>query len=226
VRQDEDPAPVPDPNVPLNNVPVNDVMNVTLDLNINTNSKLMGTSFSIQNVRSLNISTKNEITVQKLLGVCKLGTDFIFLSDMRLNSSKQVSAVHDLDKKLFLKGYKLYHNSGTSLRGVGIMVSKKYSESGFSVLEEIKSDDNNILCMHVEINGQKILLVSVYGPNKDTEINFYENLKIIIRPFKCPCIIGGDWNATFDISDVNQNLDILNMQNIPSLRRSTKIHEV
>ena len=48
----------------------------------------------------------------------------------------------------------------------------------------------------------------------------------MIRPYNCPYILGGDWNATLDISNVNHNLDILNMQSIPSLRRSTRIHEL
>jgi hypothetical protein len=58
--------------------------------------------------------------------------------------------------------------------------------------------------------------VSFYGPNKDNEVNVFETLKRIVRPFNCPIIIGGDWNATLDISDVENNLDLVNMQNIPN----------
>jgi exonuclease III len=129
---------------------------------------------------------------------------------MRLNSLKQISAVHDLEKKLFLKGYKLFHNSSTSLRGVGILVNRNYAESDFLLLNEVSSNDGNILGLHVEINGQKVLFCSIYGPNKDTDITFYDELKNTIRPFNCPVILGGDWNATFDTSDVNHNLDIVN----------------
>jgi len=223
VRQNEDPAPVPDPGIV--NVPDNNV-NLLLNVNFNNNQKLMGTSFAIQNVRSLNISTKNEITLQKIIAVCNLDTDFIFLSDLRLNSEKQISAVNDLDKRLFLKGYKLIHNSTNSLRGVGILIKKKFSDEGFKIVNIERSADCNIICAHVEISGQSLVLCSIYGPNKDTEINFYEELKNILRPYNCPFIIGGDWNATFDNSGVNFNLDTLNMQNIPSHRRTTKILEL
>ena len=116
MRQIEDPAIVPDPDPIFFNAPDNNLIdaNAVLNQNVNTNSKLAGTTLSIQNVRSLNVSTKNEITTQKILAICKLGSDLIFLCDLRLNSTKQVSAVHDLEKKLFLKGYKLFHNSTNS----------------------------------------------------------------------------------------------------------------
>jgi hypothetical protein len=180
-----DPEPLPDIvfNVPFN-VPVN------MD-NVNTNKKLMCSSFSIQNVRSLNISTKNDLTTQKIIAICNLKSDFIFLSDLRLNSTKQISAVHDLEKKLFLQGYKLYHNSFNSLRGVGILIKKTFTDNDFTILETISSDDGNAFCMHVEIKNQKIIICSVYGPNRDTEMGFFLNLKNILSRFNCPVVVGG-----------------------------------
>jgi exonuclease III len=38
--------------------------------------------------------------------------------------------------------------------------------------------------------------------------------------------MGGDWNATFDCSNVDTNIDVVNMRGIPSLRRSRKIQEM
>jgi len=55
--------------VPVRNVP-----------NINNHRILSDLSFSIQNVRSMNVSTKNEITTQKIIAICNLKSDFIFLS--------------------------------------------------------------------------------------------------------------------------------------------------
>ena len=75
-------VPNPDPNPNLNPDPI---------LNHQSFSNVL--TFSTQNVRSMNISTKNDITQQKVLAICKLKTDFIFLSDMRLNSTKQISTV-------------------------------------------------------------------------------------------------------------------------------------
>ena len=224
------------PNVPIaRNLPIlinnNNEQNVPIvpDIPVNfasISNKLSGITFSIQNTRSLNISTKNDITVQKVLAICNLKSDFIFLSDIRLNSSKQISAVHDLEKQFFLNGYKFIHNSVTSLRGVGILINRKIINGSFKILNTLKSDDGNILCLHVEFNGIKFLLCAVYGPNLDADIVFYENLSNMLRNFECPKIVGGDWNATFDNSDPDHNLDILNMRNIPSNRRTAKILDI
>jgi len=220
------PAPVQDPE-PLPDIVFNVPFNVPFNMdNVNTNKKLMCSSISIQNVRSLNISTIDDLTTQKIIAICNLKSDFIFLSDLRLNSNKQISAVHDLEKKLFLQGYKLYHNSFNSLRGVGILIRKKFADNDFTILETISSDDGNAFCMHVEIENQKVVLCSVYGPNRDNEIGFFLNLKNILCRFNCPVVVGGDWNATFDDSGVEHNLDVVNMRNIPSSRRSSKILEM
>jgi len=90
-----DPAPPdPDPNGNYNPIVIpnlNDNNNVH---NVYLNKKLLNASFSIQNVRSMNVSTKNDMTAQKILAICNLKSDIIFLSDLRLNSQKQISAVH------------------------------------------------------------------------------------------------------------------------------------
>jgi len=144
-------------NVNLNVPNDNDVIVDNIPVNhASVSNKLSGISFAIQNVRSLNISTKNEITTQKIMAISNLKSDFIYLSDVRLNSNKQVSAVHDLEKQFFLNGYKLFHNSTTSLRGVGILVNKSvFSKTSFKILNVERSEDGNILCMHLELNGTK-----------------------------------------------------------------------
>jgi hypothetical protein len=98
------------------------VPNLAFDLNIST-----------QNVRSLNISTKNIITDQKILAVVGLCSDIIFLSDLRLNSLKQSVACKDITKRFQLLGYKFIHNSPHSNRGVGILIKKKgYGKDTYS----------------------------------------------------------------------------------------------
>jgi hypothetical protein len=77
----------------LNNGPL-DVGHLSPFYNLNL-------SLSIQNVRSLNVSTKNDITTQKIIAICGLKTDIIFLCDLRLNSEKNIHAVHDLEKQFF-----------------------------------------------------------------------------------------------------------------------------
>jgi hypothetical protein len=93
--------------------------------NITTVVNAMDLNFSTQNVRSLNISTKNIITDQKILAVVGLGSDIIFLSDTRLNSNKQCVPCKEIVKRFYLLGYKFIHNSPLSNRGVGILLKKK-----------------------------------------------------------------------------------------------------
>jgi len=82
-------------------------------------------SFGLLNVRSLNISTKNENTNKKLHSIGEMKSDIIFLSDIRLNSTVQHAAINDLKKRFGLKGYNFYFNSPISSRGVGILIAKK-----------------------------------------------------------------------------------------------------
>jgi len=173
----------------------------------------------------MNVSTKNSITIQKILAICSLKTDIIFLSDLRLNSTKQISAVHDLEKHFFFNGYKLYHNSNLPSRGVGILFKKSISEK-LVVNRIIKERDCNSLIINATVNGNNFVFASVYGPNHDTEIEFYDTLMANLSIFPCPIIAGGDWNATLDTAEVGVNVDVVNMRNIPSLRRSLRIHEL
>jgi hypothetical protein len=59
-------------------------------------------SFASQNLRSLNISTKNNITKEKIYAVTKENADIIFICDLKLNSTIQKAAVHDVEKYFFL----------------------------------------------------------------------------------------------------------------------------
>jgi len=38
--------------------------------------------------------------------------------------------------------------------------------------------------------------------------------------------MGGDWNATLDNSSIASNIDVINMRNVPSVRRSTEINSI
>jgi len=165
----------------------------------------------------LNISTKTDATEKKILYVTKNNDDLIFLSDTRLNSNVQKAAMHDLQKKLQMRGYKFEANSKTSSRGVMILISNKLD---FEVESIISCDTGNYLLIGAKIKGRKVTVGAVYGPNEDDR-NFFSNL---IRDLKLlgneNIIIGGDWNATIDNGPVEHNLDIINMVNLPSRLRS------
>jgi hypothetical protein len=63
----------------------------------------------------------------------------------------------------------------------------------------------------------------VYGPNTN-DLNFYDELQgSVLAMNNQTIILCGDWNATWDPSPVAYNIDVINMQNIPSKQRSEKI---
>ena len=161
-----------------------------------------------------------------MLAIVSLRSDFIFLSDLRLNSRKQISAVHDLEKKFFLNGYTFYHNSVVPNRGVGILIKNKIVNGNLVILSRDDGIDCNSIILKLSFMEKIFALCSVYGPNHDTEIEFYDDLQNRIEQLNCPVILGGDWNATLDDSPVESNIDIVNMRAIPSIRRTRKILEL
>ena len=82
---------------------------------------------------------------------------------------------------------------------------------------------DNFILLDVVIRGVRFTLGSVYGPNED-DLPFFDNLKDCLNSFNNDnIIIGGDWNTTWDNSAVNLNIDVVNMVNIPSKRKSDKL---
>jgi len=180
-------------------------------------------TISSLNVRSLNISTKNETTTKKIHCLVEDGCEIVFISDLRLNSRVQNAAIHDLTKKFLMYGYDFHHNSEQSSRGVGILLKKKFN---FDILGFRKDNVGNYLLLNVKLGESEFILGSIYGPNDDN-MAFYDDLKNDIQNLRNENIIlGGDWNATWDSRDLGENLDVLNMAGIPSARRSRKIQEI
>ena len=187
------------------------------------NTKFPSLSFSSQNLRSLNISTKNNVTKEKIFAITKEKSDIILICDLKLNSEKQKAAVHDVEKYFMLNGYKLFHNSTKNIRGVGILVNRKLP---FVVTTVYKDDDCNILILDMEFGNEKITIGSLYGPNQNEE-QFFQNLNSHLNRIQNPCLIlGGDLNTTWDNRNVNENLDVHAMINIPSVFRSNKLREI
>jgi len=147
-------------------------------------------------------------------------TDIIFVSDIRLNSQVQHAAINDIKKRFALKGYNFYHNSTGASRGVGILISKKLN---CSILNERRDLIGNFLILLVDIQGFEMVIGSIYGPN-DENLDFFNDLEQTVQQLgDKPRILGGDWNLTWDNRAVNQNIDVLNMRDIPSKRKSDRI---
>ncbi len=88
--------------------------------------------------------------------------------------------------------------------------------------------DENILLLKVKINGNFLIVGSVYGPNLDANCeNFFNFIReTCLRWRGCPVILGGDWNATPSMDDVAHNLDVIFMRNLPSRYRSERVAEL
>jgi Reverse transcriptase (RNA-dependent DNA polymerase) len=78
--------------------------------------------------------------------------------------------------------------------------------------------------MKIQIKGIQITLGSIYGPNHNDMV-FYENLHHNLNGSE-NILIGGDFNCTWDPRQSIENLDTLNMVQIPSKIRSEKINEI
>jgi exonuclease III len=179
-----------------------------------------------QNVRSLNISTKNIITEQKILAIVKGGHDIIFLSDLRLNSRIQHVACSELIKSFYLHGYKFIHNSTVSSHGVGILINRKVLDN--IIVHSVNRDINcNYMLLDIEFKGERYTIGSAYRVNSNEGISMYTDLERDIRAFKnTKIILGGDWNATWCLDKVERDIDVLNMANVPSTRRSRAIRNM
>jgi exonuclease III len=155
--------------------------------------------------------------LKKILGVTRERDDIIFLSDIRLNSNKQIAATMDITKRFLFRGYSFIHNSQENSRGVGILLSKKIM---YTVHNEYRDIEGNILLIDITISGWRLTVGSVYGPNNDNE-DFFRTITDICNRFNNNrIVIGGDWNTTVDSAPARSNIDTLNMVNIPSRRRS------
>ena len=97
-------------------------------------------------------------------------------------------------------------------KGVDHLVERAVTEPG-----------DNFLLLDMRIKGVRLTLGSVCGPNGE-DLPFFDNLKHAINSIHNEHIIlGGDWNTTWDNSLVQLNIDVINMANIPSKKKSDKL---
>ena len=102
-----------------------------------------------------------------------------------------------LEKKMepYIKsewGYQVYMSPFRSnRRGVMILLNNNFEQQ----VESIKTDPNgNYIILNMTIQGKKVTLVNIYGPNEDNP-QFYRNLKEKYSEFDNEIlIICGDWN--------------------------------
>jgi exonuclease III len=175
-------------------------------------------TFSTINCNSLNMSSLgNNNHLLKIYGITSLKADIILLSDIRMCNSSGMSNLEELRTSFKINphcSYKFYHNSKSNKRGVGILI--KYSLS-IAVLDEKRDPHDNYLALHLEFEGKKFTVCSIYGPNQ-VQPAFFTSLQECVSNYSnYPIVIGGDWNCTVSCEPAVSNIDTLNMQNPPNL---------
>jgi exonuclease III len=113
-----------------------------------------------------------------------------------------------------------------SHRGVAILVKKC---ANLTIVDTKTDHTGNILALKVKgiyTGNIETAVISIYGPNHNNR-EFFSDLDRILGEFNCNSIIvGGDWNATWDSSPPENNLDVIHMQNIPSRERSEHVKRI
>jgi exonuclease III len=178
-----------------------------------------GISVAAQNCNSLNVVSSIKNQDLKISAITGYQSDIIFLSDVRFNGREQ--AVCDKLKPW----YNIIYNSTKNSRGVAILIRKQLEHE---VLETIRDTQENIILLKININGNTIILGSVYGPNIDNNCGeFFEFLRRnLLNWSNIPCILGGDWNTTVSNLPIGSNPDVAFMRNIPSRIRSDHLLEL
>jgi exonuclease III len=123
-------------------------------------------------------------------------SDIIFFSDIRLGQMNNKSATQKLQTTLLkskLGNHQLYFNSSSNRWGVAILIAKKIK---IEILQEYKDQEENIIMFKAKLNGCKLILASIYGPNT-TDREFYRNIdNFLTQNSSVPVVLGGDWNTT------------------------------
>ena len=140
----------------------------------------------------------------------QLNADIICLQETHLTESDQ--------KTLALEWNIEYHLGGvsTNSRGVAILIKNSFE---YKILNSFKDNEGRILILELEIaNLTSILLVNIYGPNKDSPL-WYDKLFDKIDEYNLDhVIIVGDWNVAL------QNKDTYNYAFQRNLGSRTKIN--
>jgi hypothetical protein len=120
--------------------------------NLLGNKVLNNLTISAINCNSLNSSIPSKsLRNLKVHGITKLGTDIIFLSDIRLSNKQMVSCKDEIVKQFQLNmydGYDCHFNSSQNKRGVAVLVNKKVP---FLVQDQFADPEENFLLLKVVI---------------------------------------------------------------------------
>ena len=109
----------------------------------------------------------------------------------------------------------IFNSYSSNQRGVAILFNNNFE---YKILKTKKDDCGNLLGIDIEIEGTKITIINIYGPNNDTP-SFYNKVSEFIEHFDNQSIImTGDYNLVQD-----QNLDTYNYLCINNPKAKEKV---
>ena len=112
----------------------------------------------------------------------------------------------------------VFHSYTTNARGVCVLFNNNFE---FKIKQIYREKEGNLLMIHINSMNLEILLVNVYGPNRD-DPQFYLELNERLKQLNIPNIIAaGDWNLVLD-----PTLDYFNYKRIHNNRARERVNEV
>ena len=128
----------------------------------------------------------------KIYCITKLRTDFIFLSDTRISNRSLVSDIKTIKTILTTNPYgqySIFYNSTKNKRGTAILYKTNLN---ISEIQSVCDPEENFLLVLVEdTQGNKFILGSIYGPNEYSP-SFFECLRDGLTQLgDHPIIMGG-----------------------------------
>ena len=111
-----------------------------------------------------------------------------------------------------------FSENSSNSTGIGILFS---SNVNFKVIENIEVITGRIQVLKINLNDMEVVLINVYGPNKDDK-HFFLELEKVIKQFEQETLImGGDFNTIIDNIKDKKNgrvdTNIKNRQHINTL---------
>ena len=116
-------------------------------------------------------------------------------------------------------GFDCIFSSGTSnSRGVAILF---YKDIEYTVHKHLSSPDGNYILVDITLEGHRITLVNIYGPNSDSP-EFFENIIVLANSFNNDKLI---WCGDFNVVQ-NPSIDCYNYIHLNNKKAHEKIARI
>ena len=147
-------------------------------------------SIKTQNVRSFNLSDKNDYKTTAKIDACLAEVDdIILLSNVQIGNN-----LTKINKKFNSKGYEIFSNSKSNT-SAGVAIALRIAKD-MKILSITKDDDDRILLIKLMIEEEIITVVAFYDTNVNTS-QYLEKIDSLLEQQNITngYIIGGDFNV-------------------------------